>query len=132
MVNRNNDINRVNNPIDVALKMLESTQDGVFNSIIGPQPSERKIGKINGQDVDPILDQVVQNAQMMGMMQQEEEGVSAPPAPTETPTPMPAPTPPTSPEMPPAGGAGQMPMGVPQSDMDELSKIFGGGMNNGI
>jgi hypothetical protein len=132
MPDKNNEISRINNPIQVALKMIEATQESVFNSIIGPMPAARSIGKINGQEVDPILDQIVQNAQMMGMMQQEQQGVSAPPAPTETPTPMPTPPPPTSPEGYSAGGAGQMPMGVPQSDMDELSKIFGGGMNNGI
>ena len=83
MVSRNNDINRIDSPIEMAIRMLEANQEDVFNSIIGPEPAPRKFGKINGQDVDSVLDQVVRNAQLMG---QQQQSVTAPP-PIETPTP---------------------------------------------
>ena len=127
MVSRNNDINRIDSPIEMAIRMLEANQEDVFNSIIGPEPAARKFGKINGQDVDSVLDQVVRNAQLMG--QQQQSVTAPPPIETPTPAPMPAPAPPSEPA--PTGEQMQSPMGVPQSSMDELANMFGRGMNNG-
>ena len=119
----NNDMDRINNPIEMAIKMLEATQDSVFNSIIGPEKAKSD-PMIMGQPLNPLIDQIVQSAKMEGMLKQEMQvsDVSAPPVPTDTPTPMPAPPPPG---VPPAGGVQeQSPM-----DMDSLMGMFGGGMN---
>ena len=123
----NDDINRIDNPIEIAMKMLDSSQESIFNCILGTSGSVRKEPTIGGQPMSDILNQVVQNAHTYGSMklEQEQQNVTAPaPAPTDTPTPMPAPPPPG---VPPAGGVQeQSPM-----DMNNLMGMFGGGMNNG-
>ena len=113
----NDDINRIDNPIEIAMKMLDASQESVFSSILGTSGPSRK---------EPTINQVVQNAQLYGSMklEQEQQNVSAPPIPTDTPVPMPAPAPPTEPEVP-------VPGGQPQSGMNDIMGMFGGGMNNG-
>ena len=122
----NDDMDRINNPVEMAIKMLEATQDSIFNSIVGPEKVKAD-PMIMGQPLNPLIDQIVQSAKMEGMMKQDMQvsNVSAPPVPTDTPAPMPAPVPPTEPEVP-------MPGGQPQSGMNDIMGMFGGGMNNGI
>ena len=119
-------MDRINNPVEMAIKMLEATQDSIFNSIVGPERAKPE-PMIMGQPLNPILEQVVQNARAQGLIRQQMMGgdVSAPPVPTDTPAPMPAPAPPTEPEVP-------MPGDQPQSGMNDIMGMLGGGMNNGI
>ena len=122
----NDDINRIDNPIEIAMKMLDASQESVFSSILGTSGPSRKEPTIGGQPMNDIINQVVQNAQLYGSMklEQEQQNVSAPPIPTDTPVPMPAPAPPTEPEV-------SVPGGQPQSGMNDIMGMFGGGMNNG-
>ena len=65
MAKLTNDTNQVESPVDIAMQMLAGTQDIIFNSIIGPQKTE-KVEMIEGQPLDSVLDTVLQQSQIHG------------------------------------------------------------------
>ena len=117
MAKLTNDTNQVQSPVDIAMQMLAGTQDIIFNSIIGPQKTE-KVEMIEGQPLDDILNRVVQQAGIQGRSIQDID-VTAPDKPTPMPSPMPIP--PDIPNMPDGPSIGQI----------NTNNLSGGGMNNG-
>ena len=115
MAKLENDTNQVQSPIDIAMQMLAGTQDIIFNSILGPQKTER-VDMIEGQSLDSVLDTVLQQSQIHGQAIRESQ-VSAPERPA--PSPMPSPAPP-----------GELPTqpGSPPEGMGDIMSMFGGGM----
>ena len=95
------DIDQVQGPINLAVKLSEGHLDRIANQLMGPARQER-VDKIDNVDSRLIIDEVVNNA----MIEYEsmanpipQQNVSAPPVPT---IPVPAPTPAPSPDEPPS------------------------------
>ena len=88
------DIDQVQGPINLAVKLSEGHLDRIANQLMGPARQER-VDKIDNVDSRLIIDEVVNNA----MIEYEsmaypipQQYVSAPPVPT-IPAPTPAPSP---------------------------------------
>ena len=56
-------MDRLNNPVEMAIKMLEATQDSIFNAIVGPVKVKADL-IIMGQPINPLIDQIDQSAKM--------------------------------------------------------------------
>ena len=110
MAKLTNDTNQVESPVDIAMQMLAGTQDIIFNSIIGPQKTE-KVEMIEGQPLDSVLDTVLQQSQIHGQGIRASQ-VTAPERPAPPPMPTPG-EPPTQPDSPPSG-------------MGDIMNMFGG------
>ena len=111
MAKLTNDTNQVESPVDIAMQMLAGTQDIIFNSILGPQKTE-KVEMIEGQPLDSVLDTVLQQSQIHGQGIRASQ-VTAPERPAPPPMPTPG-EPPTQPDSPPSG-------------MGDIMIMFGGG-----
>lgn len=68
----NNRFNQVTAPVDLAQKMLEATQQGVFDNILGPEAQQRQ-DRIGPLTADTFIQSVLQDLQNES---QELEGIS--------------------------------------------------------
>ena len=112
MAKLTNDTNQVESPVDIAMQMLAGTQDIIFNSILGPQKTE-KVEMIEGQPLDSVLDTVLQQSQIHGQGIRASQ-VTAPERPAPPPMPTPG-EPPIQPDSSPSG-------------MGDIMNMFGGGI----
>ena len=63
-----NDINRVQAPIDIAMKMFQEQGDAVLRSILGPPVRERRT-LIDGQPAEVIIEEAAQSLDLLQLLQ---------------------------------------------------------------